>query len=284
MKQNEILAAALPVLSLVSLRSLDGYLIDARQPVALLVLQLNSKNEALSRKCTDAMWTGVAQAIGQPCSTEASVPGQIPEIVRQLMQAVRVVCLHSAAPFFMPNQVVEIRSKAPPMRQFELTVPWMGTQYGLLHELLNGLLKLVALDAAASAFNAAVQDVKKTIQSIEYAVMKGTNSPNFTAAANELNMPWRRISRDVMQFGWGSNSRWFSGSSSDKTAACTMAVVQNKLLTAHILREAGLPISPSAPVKNVEDAKSYALKLGFPVVIKPVDAERGEGVTPLAPW
>jgi len=54
---------------------------------------------------------------------------------------------------------------------------------------------------------------------------------------------------------------------------------QNKFLAAQMLRQAGLPVPQHHLVSTVEQAVTAAQQLGFPVVVKPADRDRGEGVS-----
>lgn len=55
-------------------------------------------------------------------------------------------------------------------------------------------------------------------------------------------------------------------------------MARNKATAASVLRATGLPVPPHALAKSVEDAIRCAEKLGYPVVVKPVDLDGGKGV------
>ncbi len=52
---------------------------------------------------------------------------------------------------------------------------------------------------------------------------------------------------------------------------------QNKIFTANILKMAGLPSPIHGVTSNMEEALSIANQITYPVVVKPVDLDRGEG-------
>ena len=108
---------------------------------------------------------------------------------------------------------------------------------------------------------------------------QGKSSYPMLLAAYEKRIPFYHIGHGRYQLGWGAKARWFSRSSVEGDAAIGMLTSGNKLLTAQTLRSAGLPAPKHDSTKTVEGALSIATQLQWPVVIKPMDGERGEGVT-----
>ncbi|MDO8453948.1 MAG: carboxylate--amine ligase [Sulfurimonas sp.] len=98
-------------------------------------------------------------------------------------------------------------------------------------------------------------------------------------AAHELGIPFVHLSNGIYQLGWGSKSRRINRSIIDTDSAIGSQISQNKIVTAMLLRNAGLPAPEHALVVSQEEAMSVAQKLGWRVVVKPADQDRGEGVT-----
>ena len=59
-------------------------------------------------------------------------------------------------------------------------------------------------------------------------------------------------------------------------------VCASKATTAKWLRQAGLPAPVHRLVNGLPAALKVAAEIGWPVVVKPIDGERGEGVAELA--
>ncbi len=97
--------------------------------------------------------------------------------------------------------------------------------------------------------------------------------------AHELGIPFTHLSHGMYQLGWGSKSRRINRSIIDTDSAIGSQISQNKIVTAMLLRSAGLPVPEHALVVSKEEALSVAQKLGWRVVVKPADQDRGEGVT-----
>lgn len=97
-------------------------------------------------------------------------------------------------------------------------------------------------------------------------------------AAFDRGIPFRHINQHMYQLGWGCRARWVSRSAIDTDAALGMLVSHDKHATASVLRQAGLPAAEHVLVDSPDAAVAAAQTLGWPVVVKPVDRDRGEGV------
>ncbi len=92
------------------------------------------------------------------------------------------------------------------------------------------------------------------------------------------DIPSLALTPQIFQIGWGKNARLLDSSVSDKTRSISAALASNKKVTSELLRIHGLPASEPVLCMNEKDALNAAKKIGFPVVIKPADRERGVGV------
>ncbi len=94
-----------------------------------------------------------------------------------------------------------------------------------------------------------------------------------------LNVPFMHLGSGIYQLGWGRYRRLSDRSASDLDSAIAVRATQNKLLCARLLRDAGLPAPVHAQATSAAHAITLAEAIGFPVVVKPADRDRGEGVT-----
>lgn len=97
-------------------------------------------------------------------------------------------------------------------------------------------------------------------------------------AAFELGVPFSHLGGGTYQLGWGVKARRISRSSTDCDSAIGAAGVNRKDVTAKLPRTAGLPAPVHEPVNTLKSAHAAAKRIGWPVVVKPADAERGEDV------
>jgi len=98
-------------------------------------------------------------------------------------------------------------------------------------------------------------------------------------AAYYKNIPFIHLGDGVYQLGWGSKAKKLDRSISEADSAIGSKLSQNKVNTANLLRLAGLPAPLHGVVNNNANALHVAKQLGYPVVVKPSDLDRGEGVS-----
>lgn len=96
--------------------------------------------------------------------------------------------------------------------------------------------------------------------------------------ADAMKIPVLTLSSGFDILGTGSYSRWFNSTITDKTASISVSLARDKFITASLLRTTGLPGAEHELVTNLEQARAAANRLGFPVVIKPNNLDRGIGV------
>lgn len=97
--------------------------------------------------------------------------------------------------------------------------------------------------------------------------------------AYENNIPFIHLGNGVFQLGWGSASRKIDRSITSNDSAIGQKLCGNKLSTANLLRSAGLPCSTHGVATNEKEAFKLADLLSYPLVVKPLDLDRGEGVS-----
>lgn len=82
----------------------------------------------------------------------------------------------------------------------------------------------------------------------------------------------------VLQLGNGKYTRFMEASLTDSPSCINVDIVGNKHLTKKILAEAGIPVPYGDIAYTSRSALSEASIIGYPVVIKPFDANQGKGV------
>jgi len=98
-------------------------------------------------------------------------------------------------------------------------------------------------------------------------------------AAHARGIPFIHLGGGVYQLGWGNRARRIDRSASGQDSAIGGRLSGNKALTAALLRAGGLPAPVHEAAATADDALAAALRLGWPVVVKPAALNRGEGVT-----
>jgi len=115
-------------------------------------------------------------------------------------------------------------------------------------------------------------------------VQVGGLSPNtlrFAMSARQRLIPVAvSAPTDTLRLGWGSSALRMDGSFTEGTGVLASRIARNKIQTGNLLRLAAVPVPPSILVHSVEQALTVAMRLGWPVVVKPSDLDYGQGVVP----
>ncbi len=111
------------------------------------------------------------------------------------------------------------------------------------------------------------------------AQQSGNNiiTQGFIMAGRRRELPVTRLSPDAFQLGWGSAQvHWESSCFRDSMVAGRMA--NYKHLSTRRLEQVSIPVPKTHVVTTQEAAAQAAEILGYPVVVKPLNNDRGEGV------
>jgi cyanophycin synthetase len=126
-------------------------------------------------------------------------------------------------------------------------------------------------------------DAKTEIRSlVEYAQKKqlGPSTASLVHAAEDRGIPWFRLnSRSLIQLGHGKWQKRIQATITSQTSHIGVELASDKEETNRLLGDLGLPVPRQRWVRNENEAVRAAEKLGYPVVVKPLDANHGRGVT-----
>ncbi len=84
--------------------------------------------------------------------------------------------------------------------------------------------------------------------------------------------------RSLVQLGHGQYQRRIWATVTSETSNISVDIAANKELTNRLLQEVGIPVPRGMVVRNAEEAVRAANRIGYPVVIKPLDGNHGRGV------
>src|SRR6185503_64363 len=99
-------------------------------------------------------------------------------------------------------------------------------------------------------------------------------------AAEERDIPWLRLNhQSLIQFGHGKWQKRIQATITSETRHIAVEIASDKEETNRILGDLGLPVPHQRVVYNEEEAAKEAVKLGFPVVVKPYNGNHGRGVS-----
>ncbi len=146
----------------------------------------------------------------------------------------------------------------------------------LLHHLLPAELQPAELRGHAFAF----EEQRDTF--IRYAQRRalGPSTAALVKAAEARDIPYLRLNNfSLVQFGHGRLQKRIQATVTSETRHIAVEIASDKEETNRILSDLGLPVPRQLVVKDEESAVRAARKLGHPVVVKPLDANHGRGVS-----
>jgi cyanophycin synthetase len=107
----------------------------------------------------------------------------------------------------------------------------------------------------------------------------GPSTAALVRAAEEREIPWIRLNdRSLVQLGHGRYQRRIQATVTSETRHTAVEIASDKRLTNQILQDLGLPVPRQELVYDEDEAAEAAGRLGYPVVVKPLDGNHGRGV------
>ena len=97
------------------------------------------------------------------------------------------------------------------------------------------------------------------------------------AAARDI--PVLRLDKySLVQLGQGIHQQRIRATMTSRTSGIAVDIASDKGLTDQLLGAAGLPVPRAEVVEDDDGAVAAAARLGYPVVVKPLDGNHGRGV------
>ena len=108
----------------------------------------------------------------------------------------------------------------------------------------------------------------------------GPSTAALVAAAEDRDIPWIRLNEgSLVQLGYGKYQKRIQATLTSETRQIAVEIASDKRLTHQILEQLGLPVPRQSIVYDAEEAIEEAERLGYPVVVKPLDGNHGTAVT-----
>ncbi len=108
----------------------------------------------------------------------------------------------------------------------------------------------------------------------------GPSTQSLVDAAVERDIPWLRLNDySLVQFGHGRYQKRIQATVTSGTNTISTSLASDKEGTHSLLKDMGLPVPLQMMFSTEDAAVSAARKIGYPIVIKPLDANHGRGIT-----
>jgi cyanophycin synthetase len=108
----------------------------------------------------------------------------------------------------------------------------------------------------------------------------GPSTGAIVEEARRRGIPVRRLNNySLVQLGLGRNLHRIQATLTDSTSAIGVEIAQDKDDTKRVLGNIGLPVPKGDVVRTVEGAIEVAEEIGYPVILKPIAANHGRGIS-----
>lgn len=125
-------------------------------------------------------------------------------------------------------------------------------------------------------FSSELHDFIRFAQNKEF----GPSTGSLVQAAEARDIPWIRLNKySLVQFGHGKHQQRIQATITSQTNHIAVEISCDKEDTHNLLNDLGLPVPRQLMIRGVSDAISAAKRIGYPVVVKPLNANHGRGVS-----
>ncbi len=108
----------------------------------------------------------------------------------------------------------------------------------------------------------------------------GPSTYSIVSEAVSRGIPYIRLNRhSLIQLGYGVHQKRIQATMTCSTACFAVEIAGDKNATKDLLAEAGIPVPKGTTVHSLDELKSAAEWLGYPLVTKPLDGNHGKGAT-----
>ncbi|KQT17382.1 cyanophycin synthetase [Chryseobacterium sp. Leaf404] len=116
------------------------------------------------------------------------------------------------------------------------------------------------------------------LKEIRERVRLGPSTGSIVEEAVSRKIPWIRLgTNSLVQLGYGVNQQRFQATITGNTSCIGVDIACNKDLTKRMLHEAAIPVPVGELIVDEEGLDEVVRKIGYPIVIKPLDGNHGKG-------
>ncbi len=122
-------------------------------------------------------------------------------------------------------------------------------------------------------------DIQK-MREIRERVRLGPSTGSIVEEAVSRDIPWIRLgSNSLVQLGYGINQMRFQATITNRTSYIAVDIAGNKEQTKRMLEMSSIPVASGGICVDEEDLKEIIDKIGYPIVLKPLDGNHGKGAS-----
>ena len=137
------------------------------------------------------------------------------------------------------------------------------------------------------AENRAIEDIKaefaediQKMREIREVVRFGPSTGSLVDEAVHRDIPYMRLNdQSLVQLGYGVHQKRIQATTTSNTNQIAVDIAGNKHATKTLLGDMGVPVPKGFRIREEDELEATLERVGFPVVIKPLDGNHGKGAT-----
>lgn len=132
------------------------------------------------------------------------------------------------------------------------------------------------IDDMTAALAADVQRLREIREDVRF----GPSTGSIVDEAVSRGIPYIRLNdQSLVQLGYGVHQRRIQATVTDRTALIATDLASDKDATKRMLDQMGVPVPRGVKLADESEIDDAIERIGFPVVVKPLDANHGKGIT-----
>lgn len=121
-----------------------------------------------------------------------------------------------------------------------------------------------------------IQEMREIREEVRF----GPSTGSIVEEAESRDIPYIRLNeQSLVQLGFGVNQKRIQATTTSKTNMISVDIAGDKAATKKLLGDMGVPVPRGYEIRNEEDLERTVERVGYPVVIKPLDGNHGKGAT-----
>lgn len=137
--------------------------------------------------------------------------------------------------------------------------------------------------AEGKKFTEIKESLEKEIQEmreIREDVRFGPSTGSIVEEAESRGIPYIRLNeQSLVQLGYGVHQKRIQATTTSQTNMISVDIAGDKAATKILLGDMGVPVPKGYEIRDEEDLERTIDRVGYPVVIKPLDGNHGKGAT-----
>lgn len=142
------------------------------------------------------------------------------------------------------------------------------------------LFRALAGDTPVEDIKTELADDIRTMREIRQDVRFGPSTGSLVEEALGRDIPYIRLNdQSLVQLGYGVHQKRIQATTTANTNMIAVDIAGNKHATKELLGDMGVPVPKGYRIRLEEDLEDTLERVGYPVVIKPLDGNHGKGAT-----